>query len=364
MERYFIITIHLLLFLQAFYLVTLQNVSDSPAHTFDKDWLRQENLFTEEEGENGQEGNVSGMEASNNFSSGALTEENNGDRLEQRENEASDDVDVAIPTEPPTAPNASTVQPEMSDGKTNATNTELNQSNITRTAEFVNSTTPPANIDDDPLVQNSTISPGFVDHSDIGNTTTLAPESRDLNENTTTNKATAAKTTTSGEKAESTNVTDSNNKNVTTTAATKMNTTSATFSSPNTLSPEATSETTVATKTPRGNLADKQASSGSSSDAGLSSESSRNKRNEAWGAVLGTAVVVSIVGLVAYVVLKRRHLKGFSHRKLVEDFPSDPVLRLDNSEPLDLNFGRSGYYNQGLHGDNIQMANIPGRQTK
>lgn len=53
MERHFIITIHLLLFLQAFYLVTLQNVSDSPAHTFNEDWLRQENLVTEEEGEKG-----------------------------------------------------------------------------------------------------------------------------------------------------------------------------------------------------------------------------------------------------------------------------------------------------------------------
>lgn len=39
-----------------------------------------------------------------------------------------------------------------------------------------------------------------------------------------------------------------------------------------------------------------------------------------------------------------------------------PVLRLDNSEPLDLNFGRSAYYNPGLQGDNIQMSHIPGRR--
>lgn len=37
------------------------------------------------------------------------------------------------------------------------------------------------------------------------------------------------------------------------------------------------------------------------------------------------------------------------------------VLRLDNSEPLDLNIGRSAYYNPALQGDNIQMDNIPGR---
>lgn len=32
----------------------------------------------------------------------------------------------------------------------------------------------------------------------------------------------------------------------------------------------------------------------------------------------------------------------------------DPVLRLDNSEPLDF-----GYYNPGLQMDNIQMTNFP-----
>lgn len=40
---------------------------------------------------------------------------------------------------------------------------------------------------------------------------------------------------------------------------------------------------------------------------------------------------------------------------------SFPVLRLDNNEPLDLNYGGGAYYNPGLQGDNIQMTNIPGR---
>ena len=57
---------------------------------------------------------------------------------------------------------------------------------------------------------------------------------------------------------------------------------------------------------------------------GLESDPHRSKRNGAWGAVLGTAVAVAFVGLVAYVILKRKHQKGFTHRKLVEEYPSDP----------------------------------------
>lgn len=61
-----------------------------------------------------------------------------------------------------------------------------------------------------------------------------------------------------------------------------------------------------------------------SSDEGLESDPHRSKRNGAWGAVLGTAVAVAVVGLVVYVILKRKHQKGLSHRKLVEEYPSDP----------------------------------------
>ncbi|XP_077421035.1 uncharacterized protein LOC144051110 [Vanacampus margaritifer] len=358
MGRNFIITIHVLLFFHTFYFALFQNVTDSPVDrlTVNKSWLRQPDLVGEEEVENGQEGDVSGMETSNNFS-GIFHEENNVGSLEQSENEASDDLDVAITTEPPTSPNATTVQPEMSDGKNNITNI--------KNEEFINSTTPPPAVPDaDVLDQNATIAPDFSNHSNIGNTTTLVPEIPDLNENTTTTNTTTTTTTTSGNDTKSTNVTESNNTTVVTTSATtEMNNTSATLSSANPLPPEPTSVTNVAPKAPEGNLTDKEASSGSSSDRGLPSETSNSKRNEAWGAVLGTAVVVSIVGLVAYIFLKRRHVKGFSHRKLVEEFPSDPVLRLDNSDSLDLNFGGSAYYNPGLQGDNIQMANIPARRA-
>lgn len=101
--------------------------------------------------------------------------------------------------------------------------------------------------------------------------------------------------------------------------------------------------------------------SGSGSERGVASDPSRSTRKGVWSGVLSTAVAVGLLGLVAYIVLKKKHRKAFSHRKLVEDFPSDPVHRLDNNEPLDLNFGGSAYYNPGLQGDNIQMSNIPGR---
>ncbi|KAM9817271.1 uncharacterized protein ACB057_002553 [Neosynchiropus ocellatus] len=116
-------------------------------------------------------------------------------------------------------------------------------------------------------------------------------------------------------------------------------------------------KSSVAQKT--SNLTDKNAAAGSSSERGLDSKS---KRQGAWGAVLGIGVAVALVGFVAYVILKKRHQTGFSHRKLVEEFPSDPVLRLDNNEPLDLNFGGGAYYNPGLQGDHIQMSNFPQRK--
>lgn len=63
-----------------------------------------------------------------------------------------------------------------------------------------------------------------------------------------------------------------------------------------------------------------------SSNKGLASDPHRSQRQGAWGAVLGTAVAVAFVGLVAYIILKKKNQKGFSHRKLVEEYPSDPGM--------------------------------------
>lgn len=95
------------------------------------------------------------------------------------------------------------------------------------------------------------------------------------------------------------------------------------------------------------------------SERGVSSDFKQNAKSQAWGAIVGIGVAVGFVALVVYVIMKRKSHRDFSHRKLVEDMRPDPVLRLDNSEPLDLKYDGSGYYNPGVQGDNIQMTNFP-----
>lgn len=57
---------------------------------------------------------------------------------------------------------------------------------------------------------------------------------------------------------------------------------------------------------------------------GLDSDFQRNKRRGEWAAVLVTAIAVGCVGLVVYFLLRNKQKKGFSHRKLVEEYPTDP----------------------------------------
>ncbi|XP_059378620.1 mucin-15-like [Carassius carassius] len=104
-----------------------------------------------------------------------------------------------------------------------------------------------------------------------------------------------------------------------------------------------------------------------SSGRGLSSDVSdgtESKNGQAWTIVLVIGIVVGVMALGAFIILNRRNQRDFSHRKLVESMSPDPVLRLDNSEPLDLKFDGFGYYNPGLQGDNIQMANFPQGHSK
>lgn len=68
------------------------------------------------------------------------------------------------------------------------------------------------------------------------------------------------------------------------------------------------------------------ADSSSESSDGLDSDSKGRKKNGTWAAVLGTGLALAIVALVAYVYMKRKQQKDFSHRKLVEVFPTDPGM--------------------------------------
>lgn len=58
--------------------------------------------------------------------------------------------------------------------------------------------------------------------------------------------------------------------------------------------------------------------------SGPSSDVEQQTKSQAWGAVLGIGVGVAIVGLVVYIIVKRRNYRDFSHRKLVEDTPPEP----------------------------------------
>ncbi|XP_070759588.1 mucin-15 [Enoplosus armatus] len=380
MELYLKITAGLLLLVQAFHLASLQESTDSPGRTIDQSWLRvpakntagSQNAVagTEEEAEYDLGADAPAMESSNDYSSGIASgsmainteEEENVTNQDKDANETSDDLPVVTTTEPPTFPNVTTNQPESAMNATvspnNATTEPTNSSQINMTEageELYNSTTAPQNSSTHLRAQNSTSFPDYSNHTDFQTTVTLAPESN----------ATQESTTKPDEDAGLTNATESTN--TTTTTTPEINETSTASSSTTVFLSETTetspaTTTTAAPNTPeKANETDKSAASGSDSERGLASDSSMSKRKGAWGAVLGTAVAVACVGLVAYIILKKKHRKGFSHRKLVEEYPADPVLRLDNSGPLDLNFGGSAYYNPGLQGDNIQMTNFPGR---
>ncbi|RXN21061.1 mucin-15-like protein [Labeo rohita] len=97
------------------------------------------------------------------------------------------------------------------------------------------------------------------------------------------------------------------------------------------------------------------------------SDAKESKKGQAWTIailLLVIGIVVGILALGAFIILNRRNRRDFSHRKLVEEMSPDPVLRLDNSEPLDLKFDGFGYYNPGLQRDNIQMTNFPQGSSK
>ncbi|XP_029281347.1 mucin-15 [Cottoperca gobio] len=287
-------------------------------------------------------------------------EERNVSDQDQGENGTSDDQMAVTTTTPPAFPtNVTTKQPEFPDATvspTTATTDPTNSSQINMTEaeeEFKNFTTTPPNNSTHLSAQNST---SFSDSFNRTNlqTTTLAPKSNTTQESTT-------------KPVKDTGITNASEFAATTTTMQELNKTS-TMPPSTTVFPPETTETSPATTsanapiTPeKANKTDKGPASGDNSERGVATDTQKSKRNGAWGAVLGMGVAVAFVALVAYVILKKKQQKGFSHRKLVEEYPSDPVLRLGNNEHLDLDFGpgRSAYYNPALQGDNIQMSNIP-----
>ncbi|XP_042346609.1 mucin-15 isoform X2 [Plectropomus leopardus] len=317
-------TAGLLLLVQAFHLASLQyTTTDSTGKTTDRAWLRDrpKNLAVSPPAEEiFYDPGADMTESSNDFSSGIASgsmavdneEEKNvaSDRKDEYEN--IDDMPAVTTNTPQT--NVSSKQPELRNATdsppaatTNPANTS--QTNMTEVEEeFHNSTATPPNSTTHLSAENST---SLTDHANRTDLQTAAPESYATQESTT--KSDEEKELTMGTKS---------------TSKPEVRETPTTSSSTAAL-PSETTETSPATTTApitpeKANKTDKDAASGSSSERGWATDSHKSKRKGAWGAVLGTAVAVACVGLVAYLILKKKHRKGFSHRKLQEEYPSDP----------------------------------------
>ncbi|XP_014834437.1 PREDICTED: mucin-15 isoform X2 [Poecilia mexicana] len=410
------ITASLLLLLQAFHLVCLQNSTDSPGRTIDKAWLRQlprnevQSENAESSGDGGFDQGTDQVTAFNNglssgIASGFMAEEEEN-MTSQDKSANSSDFSTIIPhafenetTEEPKLPDAAISPRNVTTASANSS-----QTNMTNPEEEFNSTT---------TADNTTNAGGLSNNTNLQSTTTtvkpatttVTPEKDKGLRNLTGNTNTSATTTAAPEINRSTTTTTAapeiNRSTTVTTAAPEINrSTTVTTAAPEinrsttvtTAAPEIKGSTTVTTAAPeiKGSTTKSSTTTeppsettttavlntpesankkiaigsdrGSATDTGSVVDPYRSKRSVAWLAVLGTAAVTAVVGLVAYIILKKKHQKAFTHRKLVEEYPSDPVLRLDNGEPLDLNYGSSAYYNPGLQGDSIQMTNIPGRR--
>nr|XP_040023729.1 mucin-15 [Gasterosteus aculeatus aculeatus]XP_040023733.1 mucin-15 [Gasterosteus aculeatus aculeatus] len=382
MGHYLRIAAGLLLLVQTFRLASLQDSTDSPRPPIPQSWLRelvpsvsQTTAVSEEEADNNADGIPSG--------SMMVT-------TAEEENVSGRDAGTTPPSFPTTLP---TEQPDAT-GSPSAPTTVLTDE--TQTGEDVrNATTSPMSTTQR-SEQTSAIFPGDSTGAGFQTASTAATSAPELNatQEPTTERDEATQSTNGvGPAAGTTAMTTASqgaNETSTTSASTSAAPSASAGTSPAPTTPEPTTfkpttaepttpePTTPEPTTPKpttsaptttaapvkpaiGNRTGVDVPSGSSSER---EDASRSGRRGAWGAVLGTAVAVAVVGLVAYVILKRKHQKGFSHSKLVEEHPSDPVLRLDNSAPLDLDFGigRSAYYNPALQGDRIQMENLPGRR--
>lgn len=274
------ITAGLLLLVQTFHLAALQDSTDSPGRTIDKAWLRElakntaggQTTTAEEETEYDQGPDATGMESTNDLSSGIASgsmtvyDGKDGNEASQEKSEASetsDDLTVVMTTEPPTFPNVRTKLPELTTTTATTDSTNSSQTNMTEAEEELNnSTTTPQNTTTNLIAQNSTGFPDFSNRTDL-QTTTMAPENNATQETTTKNDGGLTSTTTTA----------------TTTAGPVINETTTTSSS-TTVFPPVTTETipetttTAAPNTPeKANLTDKNAASGSNSERGTAAVS-------------------------------------------------------------------------------------------
>ncbi|XP_053280800.1 mucin-15 isoform X1 [Pleuronectes platessa] len=374
MEHYLKITVCLLLIVQTCQLASLPESTDSPGRTIDRGWLRQVHKIKQKGGikkvpvatdEPGYESEpfAEALDSNNVEADGIPS----GYMMFGSSGESSENKTSGNPVLPPQFSNQTDEKPQVSNTTAAPTTTTTSPSNSSQT----NMTGAEEELHNSTMTNQTSSAHSGHHNSTMTNQTSTAHSSH--HNHTPHNRTHLHTTTLAPEKNEGLdNSTEGNNTTTTTTATTTAtpgsNETSLTSSSTTAVPSETTGAdpeptTPLAPFTPEvANMTDKEGASGGGADRGLASDPHKSRRHGAWAAVLGTAVAVGIVGLVAYVILKKKHQMGFSHRKLVEVYPSDPVLRLDNSEPLDLNFGNRVYDNPGLTGDNFQMSNFPGHQ--
>ncbi|XP_048886529.1 serine-rich adhesin for platelets-like isoform X2 [Brienomyrus brachyistius] len=155
------------------------------------------------------------------------------------------------------------------------------------------------------------------------------------------------------------NITKSNNPEDITTITTIAATTSGINST--TTSTTTTTASTSTTST-NSSLDDRRDIVYTENNRAVAGSNTRNNNATAWAIVIGTAMAVGVVSLIVYILKKRRDHRDFNHRKLVEDLPAGPVLRLDSYENLGM--GTLAFNNPVLQGDDIHMDHMGGSQNK
>ncbi|XP_071015046.1 mucin-15-like [Oncorhynchus clarkii lewisi] len=362
MDLYTIISAVLLLQLQGFHVALLQAPTDSPGQTIDQSWLRQlvksklNKTTSQAQSNDIVDMTLEGTESTDDsewvIANGSVSFSGEQDNV-QDTNETSGGVTIGT-TMPPGLPNATAEEPpETTVAPEPPVSVALNSSQVSNaTGEdsgFQNATTIA-------ITENSNGSNSMSNYTELNETTT-APDTNSTEqigpdpgaENRVTNSTEDFHNVTTA-------VPEPSSEPSTASPSTKLP-----LDSPGTttakINPETTTTTGPSTITA---MMETGAASGSNSARGLASDAVQNKkRSEAWAAILGIGVAVCFVAMVVYVILRRRDRRDFTHRKLVEEIPSDPVQRLNNPEPVDLKYDGSAYYNRGLQMDNIPMDHFP-----
>ncbi|XP_043998168.1 cell wall integrity and stress response component 4-like isoform X2 [Gambusia affinis] len=230
------ITASLLLLLQAFHLVCLQNSTDSPGRTIDKAWLRQlprNEVQSENAASSGDSGFDQGTDQVTAFNNGLSSGIASGFMAEEEENMTSQDKNAKSSDFSTIMPNAfeneTTKEPKLPDTAIYLRNVTTESANSSQT----NMTYPEEEFNSTMTADKTTSARGLSNDTN-------------LQSSTTTEKPATTTTVTPEEDERFRNLTENTNTSVTTTAAPQMNG-SATIT---TAAPQMNGSTTITTAAP------------------------------------------------------------------------------------------------------------------